>query len=74
MASVQKLLLEKIQSMDSKLDKVRTEDLPALHTAMALQKAELEAQNKRLEEKTSRRLTWYTVVSGALAAAVMLLK
>lgn len=70
MASIQKLLLDKIDSLDRKMDDVRTKDIPGIHTAMALQKKEIESQRKELEERTGKRATFITAVGGAITVAV----
>lgn len=70
-----KLLIEKIESLDRKVDEVRVKDLPGIHTAMGVLKVQI-------EERTGRKATFITAIGGAIAVltsigvsvAAMLLK
>lgn len=55
-----KLLIEKLVSFEQKLDKVRTEDLPAIHTAMGVLKVQV-------EERTGKKATLITSIGGVIA-------
>lgn len=58
-----KLLLEKIESLDQKVDEVRTKDLPAIHTAMSVLQV-------RVEERTGKKATLITSIGGAIAVVL----
>ena len=55
-----KLLIEKLDSLDLKVDEVRTKDLPAIHTAMGILKVQV-------EERTGKKATLITTIGGVLA-------
>ena len=55
-----KLLMEKIEAFDKKLDEVRTKDLPEIHKAMGV----LQVQ---VEERTGKKAMLYSTIGGAIA-------
>lgn len=55
-----KLLIEKIEAFDHKLDEVRTKDLPEIHTAMGVLKVQV-------EERTGKKAALYSTIGGAIA-------
>jgi len=57
---VLKLLIEKIESLDHKVDDVRTKDLPAIHTAMGVLQV-------KIEERTGKKATIISAIGGAIA-------
>ena len=63
---LQDVIIHKLNVIESKVDEVRTKDLPSL-------KADLESTKARVEERTGKRATAITVVGGliTLAASVM---
>lgn len=55
-----KLLVEKLDSLDKKVDEVRTKDLPNIHTAMGVLKVQV-------EERTGKKAALYSTIGGAIA-------
>ena len=60
-----KLLVEKMDSLDHKVDEIRTKDLPAMHTAMGV----LQVQ---VEERTGKKATLITAIGGVIAVIMSL--
>ena len=54
-----KLLVDKIDSLDRKVDQLRTKDLPNIHTAMGVLKVQI-------EERTGKKATMITAIGGAI--------
>lgn len=55
-----KLLIEKVESFDHKLDDVRTKDLPEIHKAMGVMQVQI-------EERTGKKSMLITSIGGAIA-------
>lgn len=55
-----KLLIEKIESFDHKLDDVRTKDIPEIHKAMGVMQVQI-------EERTGKKSAMYSIIGGAIA-------
>lgn len=57
---VTKIILEKLNCLDRKVDEVRTKDLPGIHTAMSVLRVQV-------EERTGKKATAISAIGGAIA-------